>query len=312
MGSSKGLNRREFLALSASAAGLAVPRPRRPNILLIVADDLGYSDLGCYGGEIDTPNLNSLAANGLRFTQFYSTARCCPSRASILTGQYPHKVGVGHMVTDMGHPGYRGRLSENAVTIAEVLKSAGYRTFMSGKWHVGTNDPTRHGFEQYFGTLISAATFWDSAQYLRLPKGSRTRSYDGDAFYGTDALTDYAMDFLEDARTTPDRPWFLYLAYNAPHFPLHARPEDISRYRNRYTAGWDLVRQERLARMKQMRLVARGTRLSPRSGSPTTVRPSAPRTRPGTACRKTAAPIWRCGWRSTRRWSIAWTRTLRA
>jgi arylsulfatase A-like enzyme len=266
MGRSGGLNRREFLALSASAAGLAVPRLRRPNILLVVADDLGYSDLGCYGGEIDTPTLNSLAANGLRFTQFYSTARCCPSRASILTGQYPHMVGVGHMVTDMGHPGYRGRLSENGATIAEVLKSSGYRTFMSGKWHVGTNDPTRHGFEQYFGTLISAATFWDSGKYLRLPNGSRTRRYDGDTFYGTDALTDYALDFLEDARTTPERPWFLYLAYNAPHFPLHARPEDIAKYRNRYTAGWDLIRQERLARMKQMRLVARGTRLSPRSG----------------------------------------------
>ena len=265
MSKPKLLNRREFLALSASAAGLAAPRPRRPNILLIVADDLGYSDLGCYGGEIDTPILNALAANGLRFTQFYSTARCCPSRASILTGQYPHKVGVGHMVTDMGHPGYRGRLSENAVTLAEVLKPAGYRTFMSGKWHVGTNDPTRHGFEQYFGTLISAATFWDSAQYLRLPQGSKTRSYDADAFYGTDALTDYALDFLEDARTTPDQPWFLYLAFHAPHFPLHARPEDIAKYRNRYTAGWDLLRQERLARMKQLRLVARGTRLSPRS-----------------------------------------------
>jgi arylsulfatase A-like enzyme len=259
------LNRREFLALSASVAGLAVPRNRRPNILLIVADDLGFSDLGCYGGEIDTPNLNSLAAGGLRFTQFYSTARCCPSRASILTGQYPHKVGVGHMVTDLGHPGYRGRLSENAVTLAEVLKAAEYRTFMSGKWHVGTHDPTRHGFEQYFGTLISAATFWDPAQYLRLPQGSKTRRYESDAFYGTDATTDYALDFLEDARTTPDRPWFLYLAYNAPHFPLHARPEDISKYRDRYTGGWDLLRQERLARMKKLGVVARGTRLSPRS-----------------------------------------------
>ena len=176
MSNPKLLDRREFLALSVSAAGLGVQGPRRPNILLVVADDLGYSDLGCYGGEIDTPNLNALAANGLRFAQFYSTARCCPSRASILTGQYPHKVGVGHMVTDLGHPGYRGRLSDNAVTIAEVLKSAGYRTFMSGKWHVGTNDPTRHGFEQYFGTLISAATFWDPAQYLRLPQGSRTEA----------------------------------------------------------------------------------------------------------------------------------------
>jgi arylsulfatase len=265
MSDPKVLNRREFLALSASAAGVAVRRPRQPNILLVVADDLGFSDLGCYGGEIDTPILDSLAARGLRFTQFYSTARCCPSRASILTGQYPHKVGVGHMVTDLGHPGYRGRLSDNAVTLAEVLKSAGYRTFMSGKWHVGTNDPTRHGFEQYFGTLISAATFWDPAQYLRLPQGSRTRSYEANAFYATDATTDYALDFLAEARSTPGQPWFLYLAYNAPHFPLHARPEDIAKYRSRYTGGWDLLRQERLARMKRLRLVARGTRLTPRS-----------------------------------------------
>jgi len=259
------MNRREFLALSATAAGLGNQQQRRPNILLVVADDLGYSDLGCYGGEIATPTLDALAADGLRFAQFYTTARCCPSRASILTGQYPHKVGVGHMVTDMGHPGYRGRLSDNAVTLADVLKSAGYRTFMSGKWHVGTNDPTRHGFEQYFGTLISAATYWDAAKYLRLPQGSRIRDYGADSFYGTDALTDYALDFLEDARTTPDRPWFLYLAFHAPHFPLHARREDISRYRNRYSRGWDLLREERLARMKQLRLVARNTRLSPRS-----------------------------------------------
>jgi len=264
MGNPKALNRREFLALSASTA-LAGGRQRRPNILLVVADDLGYSDLGCYGGEIETPVLDGLAANGLRFAQFYTTARCCPSRASILTGQYPHKVGVGHMVTDLGHPGYRGKLSENAVTLAEVLKSAGYRTFMSGKWHVGTNDPTRHGFEQYYGTLISAATFWDPEKYLRLPQGSRARSYDANAFYGTDALTDHALDFLADARSTPDQPWFLYLAYNAPHFPLHARPEDIAKYRDRYTAGWDALRQERLARMKRLKLVSRNTTLSPRS-----------------------------------------------
>jgi arylsulfatase len=259
------LDRREFLALSASTAAVGVQRQGRPNILLIVADDLGYSDLGCFGGEIDTPNLDALAADGLRFTQFYTTARCCPSRASILTGQYPHKVGVGHMVTDLGHPGYRGKLSEDYLTLGEMLRSAGYRTYLSGKWHVGTPDPTRRGFEQYFGTLISAATYWDSERYLRLPQGSRTRSYGSDAFYGTDALTDYALDFLEDARTTPEKPWFLYLAYNAPHFPLHARPEDIARYRDRYTAGWDALRQERLARMKRLRLVARDTHLSPRS-----------------------------------------------
>jgi arylsulfatase len=167
------MNRRNFLALSASIAGLTIQQGRRPNVLLIVADDLGYSDLGCFGGEIDTPNLNALASAGVRFAQFYSTARCCPSRASILTGQYSHRVGIGHMVTDLGQPGYKGRLSENAATIAEVLKPSGYRTFMSGKWHVGTNDPTRHGFEQYYGTLISAATFWDPTEYLRLPQGKQ-------------------------------------------------------------------------------------------------------------------------------------------
>jgi arylsulfatase len=265
MTNSDAMNRRKFLALSASSAALVIQQGRRPNVLLIVADDLGYSDLGCFGGEIDTPNLNLLASGGLRLTQLYSTARCCPSRASILTGQYSHRVGVGHMVTDLGQPGYTGRLSNNAATIAEVLKQAGYRTFMSGKWHVGTDDPTRHGFEQFYGTLISAASFWDSTGYLRRPQGSKTRSYEKDAFYGTDALTDYALDFLEDAQGTPDQPWFLYLAYHAPHFPLHARREDIAKYRDRYAAGWDVLRLERLARMKRLGMVAGTTKLSPRS-----------------------------------------------
>ena len=258
------MDRREFLALSASI-GLTVQQQTRPNILLIVADDLGYSDLGCFGGEIQTPNLDTLASNGVRLAQFYSTARCCPSRASILTGQYPHRVGIGHMVTDLGHPGYRGRLSENAATIAEALGASGYRTFMSGKWHLGSNDPTRHGFEQFYGTLISAATFWDPAGYVRQPQGSSTRNYGAGGFYGTDALTDYALDFLENARATPGQPWFLYLAYNAPHFPLHARREDIAKYRNRYETGWDALRQERLAKMKRMGLVPGSTKLSPRS-----------------------------------------------
>lgn len=158
---------------AASTALLRGQRPRRPNVLLILADDLGYSDLGCYGGEIATPNLDGLAARGVRFAQLYTTARCCPSRASLLTGQYSHRVGVGHMVADLGQPGYRGRLSENGATIAEVLRPAGYRTFLSGKWHVGTSDPTARGFEEFFGTLSSAQSFWDSSQYLRLPRGRK-------------------------------------------------------------------------------------------------------------------------------------------
>jgi arylsulfatase A-like enzyme len=264
MKTSKAINRREFLALSA-AAGLARAEQKRPNILLIVADDLGFSDLGCFGGEIDTPVLDGLAANGVRFAQFYSTARCCPSRASILSGQYAHKVGLGHMVSDLGQPGYKGRLSENAATLAEVLKAADYRTYMSGKWHVGTNDPTRHGFEQFYGTLISAASYWNPAGYARQPQGSPPRNYEAGAFYGTDVLTDYALDFLNEARTTPQQPWFLYLAYHAPHFPLHAPPEDIAKYQNRYTAGWDVLRQQRLEKMKRQKIVPGGTKLSPRS-----------------------------------------------
>ncbi len=237
----------------------------RPNILLIVADDLGYSDLGCFGGEIATPQLDNLASDGIRLTRFYTTGRCCPSRASILTGLYPHRVGLGHMIRDLGQPGYRGRISDDAVTIAQVLQLSGYRTFMSGKWHLGTNDPTKHGFEEYFGTLISAQSFWDSRQYIRLPEGREKRTYNDGEFYGTNALTDYALDFLQEARETPDKPWFLYLAYNSPHFPLQAPKSDIEKYAETYKVGWDEIRQQRLQKMKQIGILPEETVLSPRS-----------------------------------------------
>ena len=249
----------------ASAKELPAAEPARPNILLIVADDLGFSDLGCYGGEIATPHLDRLAANGVRLTQFYSTGRCCPSRASILTGHYPHRVGLGHMVKNLGQPGYRGRLADDVRTIAQMLNEAGYRSFLSGKWHLGTNDPTRHGFEEFYGTLISAKTFWDADHFLRLP-GGRAKAPGGEApFYGTDGLGDHALHFLDQARRTPEKPWFLYLAFNAPHFPLHAPPETIARYAGRYTGGWDVLRQERLERMKQLGIVPPETSLTPRS-----------------------------------------------
>lgn len=237
----------------------------RPNILLIVADDLGYSDLGCYGGEIDTPTLDKLANNGVKLSQFYNTGRCCPSRASILTGQYPHRVGLGHMTIDLGRPGYRGQVSKDARTIAEVLQAADYRSFISGKWHLGTKDPTEHGFEEFYGTLVSAKRFFDASHFIRLPEGRESRQYAEGAFYGTDAVTDHALDFLNQARETPDRPWFLYLAYNAPHFPLHAPREEIEKYADRYSEGWDKLREERLERMKQMGLLPKSTQLSPRS-----------------------------------------------
>ena len=256
-----------FWIITFIATLLAQPiSAKEPNILYILADDLGFSDLGCFGGEISTPNLDSLASNGVRLTQFYNTGRCCPSRAALLTGQYPHRVGLGHMTTnDLGRPGYRGVVSADAQTIAQALKPAGYRSFMSGKWHLGTPDPTQHGFEEFYGTLVSAKRFFDPSHLIRLPEGRQARQYPKDSFYATDAVTDHAIDFLEIARETPRRPWFLYLAYNAPHFPLHAPKSDIAKYAERYHVGWDQLRRERLQRMKTMGIVPEETQLSPRS-----------------------------------------------
>jgi arylsulfatase A-like enzyme len=243
----------------------AAEKQNPPNIVLIVADDLGYSDLGCYGGEIETPNLDSLAKDGLRLTRFYNTGRCCPSRASLLTGQYPHRVGIGHKVADLGRPGYRGFISKESLTIAQVLKDQNYRSFISGKWHLGTPDPTTHGFDEFFGTLVSAQTFWNPHHYMRTPAGRQARRYAPNQFYGTDAVTDHAIDFLTLARETPKQPWFLYVAYHAPHFPLHARQQDIAKYEGKYTVGWDVIRDQRLKKMKELGIVSQNTKLTPRS-----------------------------------------------
>lgn len=255
-----------FLTLLCLSAAPCLNAADKPNILYILADDLGFSDLGCFGGEIETPVLDSLAEGGVRLTQFYNTGRCCPSRAAILTGQYPHRVGLGHMTTnDLGRPGYRGVVSSKAQTIAQVLKPAGYRSFIAGKWHLGTPDPTGNGFEEFYGTLVSAKRFFDSDHLVRFPEGRQARQYPEGEFYATDAVTDHALDFLKLARETPDQPWFLYLAYHAPHFPLHAPKQDIDKYADRYHGGWDQLRNERLERMKEMGIVAADTRLTPRS-----------------------------------------------
>ncbi len=245
---------------------MSLAASEKPNVLYILADDLGFSDLGCFGGEIKTPELDRLAANGVRLTQFYNTGRCCPSRAALLTGQYPHRVGLGHMTTnDLGRPGYRGVVSAEAQTVAQALAPAGYRSFIAGKWHLGTPDPTKHGFEEFYGTLVSAKRFFDPDHLVRLPEGRRAREYPEGEFYATDAVTDHALDFLKLARETPEKPWFLYLAYNAPHFPLHAPKEEIAKYADRYQGGWDQLREERLAAMKRLKIVPESTRLSPRS-----------------------------------------------
>ena len=243
----------------------------KPNILLILADDLGWSDLGCYGGEIKTPALDALAKNGLRFTQFYNTARCCPTRASLLTGLYPHQAGVGSMSNDRGagHPGYRGTLQKNCVTLAEVLRQGGYHTSMVGKWHLHNQQdikPTDRGFDEFYGMLGGYNSCWEEKpSYTRWPKDRTPRSYtapsDGKpgTFYSTDAFADYSADFLELARQA-QKPFFQYLAFNAPHFPLHAYENDIAKYESLYfEKGWDVVAGRTLSQTEDVGIGLAGT-----------------------------------------------------
>ncbi len=266
-------SRRELLAaLAAPASGARAAKDRPPNIVLILADDLGFSDLGCYGGEIHTPNLDRLASQGVRVAQFYSCARCCPTRSSLLTGLYPHQAGIGYMepthkyargVDKMRLPQYQGFLNRNCATLAEALKPAGYQCFLSGKWHVGRDPgqrPWERGFDRFYGILGGAVP------YFKPPSG---QVHDGAApaviaenFYSTDAFTDRALQFLNEADAS--RPQFLYLAYTAPHFNLDAWPKDIEKYRGRYRVGWDTIRQQRFARQVRLGLVPASTKLSPR------------------------------------------------
>jgi arylsulfatase len=263
------ISRRNFLRQSSILAGAAfIPGllsncstqlGMKPNILLIMADDMGISDIGCYGGEIDTPNLDQLATNGLRFTQFYNGARCCPTRASLLTGLYAHQTGVGHMMLDHELPGYRGDLNERCFTIPEVMKSAGYTNYMSGKWHVTRymdpdgpkhNWPLQRGFDHFYGTILGAGSFYNPVtlaegnDFLETPQGD---------FYYTDAISDKAVEYIDGH--SEDNPFFMYVSYTAPHWPLHAFEEDIEKYAGRYDQGWDALRAERYERMKKMGLI---------------------------------------------------------
>ncbi|MDR2440328.1 MAG: arylsulfatase [Planctomycetaceae bacterium] len=244
-----------------------------PNIVLILADDLGYSDLGCYGGEIKTPNLDALAAGGLRFTQFYNTTRCCPSRASLNTGLYPHQAGIGLMDGRSERRGYEGYLTDRCVTLAEVLKKAGYRTYMSGKWHMGNRPgPFRRGFDEFFGLIGGFTSFFKPEVHTRLPAGKPLREYKNGEYYATDVFTDYALDFLAESRKVNENgerpPFYLYLAYTAPHFPLHAPKKDIEKYIDTYTKGWDIVRKERFARQRQLGVIDDSVQLTPRGEVP--------------------------------------------
>jgi arylsulfatase len=258
------LTRRSFLqsipaAAGALTTGLAAT-PQRPNIVLILVDDMGFSDIGCYGSEIETPNIDRLASQGVRFTQFYSCARCCPSRASLLTGLYPHQAGIGHMVDQAGPaPGYVNDLSPRSRTIAQVLKGAGYQTGMAGKWHVTPvtqshhNWPLQRGFDRYYGIIHGAADYFNP---VTLTLGNDPAPATGPDYYLTDAIGDYAVRYLDEFSRRPD-PFFLYTAFTAPHWPLHARPDDIRKYEGRYRKGWDAVREERHARQLQLGMLSR-------------------------------------------------------
>ena len=245
-----------------------------PNIIIILADDMGYSDIGGYGSEIATPHLDALAAGGLRFRHFYNAARCCPTRAALLTGVYPHEAGIGGMVSSVGSrptPGpYQGFLSDSVITYAELLRQAGYATYMAGKWHVGEKPehwPRQRGFDRYFGLISGASSYYELVEEPRMRQLVLDDSLwfpPSESFYMTDAFTDYADEFLTDHfNQKPEQPFLLYLAYTAPHWPLHALPEDIARYEDVYVSGWDSLRQQRYTKMQQLGVLDSTYTLSP-------------------------------------------------
>ena len=272
------LSRRDFLAASgmsllslrhiptfANEAG----QKQRPNIVIIMADDMGFSDIGCFGGEIKTPNLDKLASNGLRFTQFYNCARCCPTRASLMTGQYPHKVGLARNGQS---------LTRDGITIAEALKQAGYNTAMAGKWHLSRTDtlkdpklhqkwldhqhnpghpfapletyPVNRGFDKHYGVIWGVIDHFDP---FSLVEETKTVENVPDDYYFADAINEKSVQYIREFGRS-DKPFFLYVAHCAPHWPLHARPEDIAKYKDTYKDGWEKLRHDRYKRMIEMGL----------------------------------------------------------
>lgn len=271
--------------LATLTASMYAQKDERPNIIVILADDLGYSDMGCYGGEIQTPNLDKMAENGLRFSRFYNTSRSCPTRASLLTGLYQHQAGIGRMTFNENLPGYRGQLTENGVTIAEVLKEAGYSTGMIGKWHVAETPlkedqrewlahrvyhedfadkacyPVNRGFDDFYGIIYGVVNYFDP---FSLVNGETPVKNVPKDYYITQALSDSAVAYV-DRYAQEEKPFFLYLSYTAPHWPLHALPEDIKKYEDTYKGGWDDIREKRYGRMQQLGIFQNdGIALSPR------------------------------------------------
>jgi arylsulfatase A-like enzyme len=260
------------LLLHGLPGSAPVQEASRPNLVVIMADDMGFSDIGCFGGEISTPNLDRLAENGVRCTQFYNTGRCCPTRATLLTGRYAHQAGIGWMTNeggqrweDHGYPGYVGDLNRTSVTFAEVLSGAGYRALMAGKWHVGTFNgmwPMDRGFERYYGLVRGASNHFDPHPDKLLMEGRRPVA-PGEDFYSSDSFTDAAISYVRESSERSDDPFLLYLAFTAPHWPMHAPDEDIERYRGKYDTGWESMRATRHARMKELGILQPQCELSP-------------------------------------------------
>jgi arylsulfatase len=268
-----------LLTVSCSTGkGTAPAETKRPNIIVILSDDIGYSDIGPYGSEIKTPSLDRLASEGVRFTHFYNTARCSPSRASLLTGLYPHQAAMGHLATRplWDEPGYLDDLNKNTATIAELLREAGYATYMTGKWHLygmnasnlpqgpdidTSNWPLQRGFDRFFGHLSGSCSYWDPFTML---SGNRFIA-PGEGFYYTDAISDTAVKYIQEHPA--GKPFFFYVAYYAAHWPLHAPEEEIAKYDGVYDIGWDSLRAQRFSRQKELGVVTPNHRLSERTGT---------------------------------------------
>ncbi|MDG2167886.1 MAG: arylsulfatase [Opitutales bacterium] len=277
-------------SLAIFALNSSMQAQDRPNVILILVDDMGWSNIGCYGGMVETPNIDRLAADGLRFDQFYNAARCCPTRATLMTGLHPHQVGIGHMTLPMSNnedapPGesrgyvvlteedmaevpssYQGYLYSHIPTLPEMLQEAGYGTYITGKWHLASGQPetwpTQRGFDRFYGHLAGTSDFFDPRNLYR---GNNPIRAHGDRYYITDAISEEAIEYITDHQNERvGEPFFLYLAYNAPHFPLQCMPEDYEKYRGRFMEGWDVLRARRLEKQKEMGLVPKNTELTPR------------------------------------------------
>lgn len=241
---------------------------QRPNIIIILTDDMGYSDIGCFGSEIKTPNIDRLAGNGLRFTHFYNTARCSPTRASLLTGLYPHQAGMGHLATEnFPEEGYKDDLSKNAVTMAEVFGNAGYATYMTGKWHISknisangdrSNWPIQRGFQRFFGTLNGSGSYFDPGTLI----SNNTFIAPGKDFYYTNAISDTAVKYIQEHQK--QQPFFFYIAYTAAHWPLQAPEAEIQKYKGIYDKGWDATREQRFKKLKKAGIISADCVLTPR------------------------------------------------